>query len=326
MKVKSLKIRNFKGVENLEIKAHDKINVIVGVNGAGKSTVLQALNHLFSWYTARMKSVNGKGIGIGAQDINIHAGETLLEIELNNNVHWSIYKQKPSNRQKPIAKTDLSSMTHYVNELVETFEASPKDTSLPLIASYSVNRSVIDIPIRIRLKHELNPMSIYDIQLMNGANFRSFFAWFREREDIENEKMRYEKDIELDKQLQAVRNAISNVLPGYGELRIQRSPRAIVLNKNGNIFKIDQLSDGEKCYLTLIADIARRLAMANPGLENPLSGEGIIMIDEVDLHLHPSWQLEVVPKLRNTFPNCQFFLTTHSPHIVSDIRNNVRLE
>jgi predicted ATP-binding protein involved in virulence len=81
------------------------------------------------------------------------------------------------------------------------------------------------------------------------------------------------------------------------------------------------LSDGEKCYLTLVADIARRLATANPELEDPLTGDGIVMIDEVDLHLHPSWQAGIIPKLRDTFGNCQFFLTTHSPHVVSDIKS-----
>ena len=82
---------------------------------------------------------------------------------------------------------------------------------------------------------------------------------------------------------------------------------------------MDQLSDGEKCLIALVADIARRLAIANPILEDPLQGEGVVLIDEVDLHLHPAWQRMVLPKLIATFPNCQFIVSTHSPQILGEV-------
>ena len=59
--------------------------------------------------------------------------------------------------------------------------------------------------------------------------------------------------------------------------------------------------------------------MANPNSDYPLQGEGIVFIDEVDLHLHPKWQMEIIDKLRTIFPNCQFFLSSHSPHVLSDL-------
>ena len=63
------------------------------------------------------------------------------------------------------------------------------------------------------------------------------------------------------------------------------------------------------------------LAMMNPALENPLHGDGVILIDEVDLHLHPKWQRTVIARLIRTFPNCQFVLTTHSPLVISDTKD-----
>ncbi len=81
---------------------------------------------------------------------------------------------------------------------------------------------------------------------------------------------------------------------------------------------VNQLSQGEKSLLALVGDIARRLAILNPSLDNPLHGEGVVLIDEIDLHLHPKWQQNLIDKLTKTFPNVQFILTTHSPHIVSD--------
>ncbi|MDP3009394.1 MAG: AAA family ATPase [Methylococcales bacterium] len=73
--------------------------------------------------------------------------------------------------------------------------------------------------------------------------------------------------------------------------------------------------------MALVGDIARRLAILNPALENPLEGEGIILIDEVDMHLHPKWQRIIIGRLNTTFPNCQFILTTHSPIVISEIPN-----
>ena len=75
----------------------------------------------------------------------------------------------------------------------------------------------------------------------------------------------------------------------------------------------------KKSLLALVGDIARRLILANPSLENPLYGEGIVLIDEIELHLHPKWQREVINKLREVFPNIQFILTTHSPQVISEI-------
>jgi predicted ATP-binding protein involved in virulence len=83
---------------------------------------------------------------------------------------------------------------------------------------------------------------------------------------------------------------------------------------------INQLSDGEKCLLVMVSDLARRLAIANPGIADPLQGEGIVLIDEIELHFHPKWQRGILPTLSSTFPNCQFIVSTHSPQIVSDVQ------
>jgi predicted ATP-binding protein involved in virulence len=72
--------------------------------------------------------------------------------------------------------------------------------------------------------------------------------------------------------------------------------------------------------LALAGDLARRLAIANPSLSNPLEGTGIVLIDEIELHLHPRWQRGIITKLTQTFPNCQFIVTTHSPQVVADVK------
>ena len=93
------------------------------------------------------------------------------------------------------------------------------------------------------------------------------------------------------------------------------------IDKGGESFDVAQLSQGEKSLMALIGDIARRLAVMNPDLENPLQGDGIVLIDEVDMHLHPKWQRTLITQLTHTFPKCQFVLTTHSPLVISDSKN-----
>jgi len=85
-----------------------------------------------------------------------------------------------------------------------------------------------------------------------------------------------------------------------------------------------QLSDGYKTLLGLVIDLSMRMGLANPHLDDPLSAEAVVMIDEVDLHLHPSWQRRVLADLLRTFSNTQFILTTHSPFIVEALNNHLK--
>jgi len=120
------------------------------------------------------------------------------------------------------------------------------------------------------------------------------------------------------RELYFVSKTIADFIPGFANLRIKRSPRPhMLVDKNGETLNIDLLSDGEKNLIALVGDIARRLSMANAHSDDPMSGEGIVLIDEIDLHLHPGWQRLMIPQLTKAFPNCQFILTTHSPQVIS---------
>jgi len=110
------------------------------------------------------------------------------------------------------------------------------------------------------------------------------------------------------------------LIPDFYNLRVQRSPLRMSVEKQGEELTINQLSDGEKCLLAMVGDLARRLAIANPGLPDALQGSGVVLIDEIELHLHPKWQREILPALTRTFPNCQFIVTTHSPQVISHVK------
>lgn len=117
--------------------------------------------------------------------------------------------------------------------------------------------------------------------------------------------------------------AIKNFLPGVSRLRLEmpekRQPHFSVL-KQGSALYLEQLSDGERGLLALVFDLTRRLAIANPQSDNPIrNGVALVMIDEIELHLHPKWQRDVVRRLRETFRSCQFVVTTHSPLVLGEV-------
>ena len=125
-----------------------------------------------------------------------------------------------------------------------------------------------------------------------------------------------------DPQLVSVRDAVHTLLPGFSGLMVERKPKLkMVVSKNNIKLSISQLSDGEKCYIAMIGDLARRMAIANPSKSNPLLSSGIVLIDEIELHMHPEWQRSIVPNLRKIFPNIQFIVTTHSPQVLGEVRD-----
>jgi len=114
------------------------------------------------------------------------------------------------------------------------------------------------------------------------------------------------------------------MFPGLSEPHIEVNPLRFMIKKEGEALSLDQFSDGYKTMLGLIIDLSARLAVANPHLDNPLEAESIVMIDEIDLHLHPSWQEKVINDLLRTFPKTQLILTTHSPYIIESLNNNLK--
>lgn len=320
MHIQELSIKNFRGIRDVRFTfSDDHPIVLIGKNGSGKSSILDCIAVLLSQFAARLRNPKAAGRFFVERDIRADTSELSSEITVQiegKSVSWFMLRARNGTRR--IAASSLKDLRIPVDVIQQRLEED-KNANIPLAVYYPTNRSVIDIPLRIRNRHSFNQLDAYEMALSGGGiAFRHFFEWFREREDIENET-RLDESSFRDVQLEAVRQAIHGVRPEYTQLRVRHSPLRMLVNKSGQELAINWLSDGEKCLLALVGDLARRLAIANPNSENALHGEGIVLIDEIELHLHPEWQREIVLSLRKTFPNCQLIITTHSPQVISEI-------
>lgn len=335
MRVNSIALENFRGIEKLSLTFPEApTTVIVGVNGAGKSSILDCIAIMLSRLIGRIRASTGTGRFFSEGDIRNGASETRNSIEVmmgSTPIAWSMTRTRHG--KKPQSITNLEDLKQAVAQFAPE-GGLEESTDIPLAVYYHVNRAVLDIPLRIRGRHEFDQLTAYDQALTGGRNdFRLFFEWFRKREDIENEELRdltahgkqmlREPSVKYgtDRQLRTVRTATERLMPGFTNLRVHRQPTLrMTVEKGGEELVVNQLSDGEKCLLAMTGDLARRLAIANPSLKNPLDGQGVVLIDEVDLHLHPQWQRMIIPSLEQAFPKCQFIVTTHSPLVLSYLR------
>jgi predicted ATP-binding protein involved in virulence len=230
---------------------------------------------------------------------------------------WSI--NQPQNSSFLANAGNLDDLEEATFKICHKWQRNPQE-NIPLIAYYPVSRAVFNFSLEIPKSYQLTQLDAYNQALDQvQIGFEDFFQWFRVLEDLENEERR---DLSgyRDHRLEAVRRAVPQFLDGFSNLRVRRSQGLrMTVEKQGQELVINQLSDGEKCLLAMVGDIARRLAIANPGLEDPLQGEGVVLIDEIELHLHPQWQRKIIPALTQTFPNCQFIVTTHSPQVISHV-------
>jgi predicted ATP-binding protein involved in virulence len=365
MHINKLHIQNFRCFKKIDFNfTSDNIVVLVGVNGAGKSSVLDCIASLliqletqiikiepFEYSETDNININQKIKSfLTVDDINDKAKQVNVSIEISTQFHDSISWNSTRSLIEKGIEGDYKQLNRYIEYLRQELESNP-NFNLPLMIYYRTRRIILDTKL-IDLENldsknyqfKINQLSAY-----SGAfnpevnNFQRFFTWFRQEEDYENEIRLREDNKYRNPNLEVIRKALGRFLEGFpsshfSNLRVIRStsqrnlnfthspiPSFLTITKNNQDFKLEQLSEGEKMLLMLVTDLARRLSIANPGLGvEALHGKGIVLIDEIDLHLHPQWQRMVIPSLMRTFPNCQFIVTTHSPQVLSKVkRENV---
>ena len=341
MKLERLSLAHCGGFEQIDIDFEKDVTLIAGVNGVGKSTLLRALAVVLS--RAMPEFTPSRSTAIYFTDDDIHGDKNSLEVSarlqidnqiINAGVQRLRAVEEQGDRFMLLRQAETTKeATNFVESLrartlTGDLEAGMKETRAalaklktaanpPLAVYFTPKRQLPGQPRTLPEAKPFDPSIAFGRALHDReVELREFMHWFRTQE-----KLGATNGPRRLKVLDALRSVVGELVPEFTNLRIQESPRlGFVVDKRGQPFYLHQLSDGERGLLALVFDLTRRLAIANPKSDNPIAeGVALVLIDEIELHLHPKWQRDVLGRLRSVFQNCQFVVTTHSPLVLGEV-------
>lgn len=306
MKLESLSLANCGGFAKLDIDFEPDVTLIAGINGVGKSTLLRAIGVMFSRMQTRIGVTSTRPLSLARDDIFVGADRAALAMALDFDGRKA--------RAEFVQRSSLKARKKF--EVFGILKGQRSNSCL--VVSFTPKRQLPGQPRRLPEAKPFDASSAYTHALQDRqVELREFMHWFRTQEKLggTDEPRRL-------KVLDALREVVGSLVPEFANLRIQEHPRlGFVVDKRGQPFYLHQLSDGERGLLALVFDLTRRLAIANPDSDDPISeGVALVLIDEIELHLHPKWQRDVMARLPRIFKSCQFVITTHSPQVLGEVQ------
>ncbi|WP_419813570.1 AAA family ATPase [Bacterioplanoides sp.] len=338
MKIKHLKLSHYRRFTDFKITLDKQLTVLVARNGAGKSSILDAAATMLGSFVTRLPKV--MGISFKDTDLQVdyngkkqpYTRITATSYPLDNGdsneacICWDRTEKRDST-QKTAKQIPEAIGIKKLNDYADTFVDADNDDlayELPVFIHYGTGRGVFDLPQRTKgFAKDFRRFDAFAGSLESRANFKRFVEYFYDLEKRESELQKQQRSFEVElPELKAIRCAVEKMMPDFSNPESVR-PAGIQVDwkRDGEIQKlrIEQLSDGYRTTLAMVMDVAARMAEANPDMTDPLQTSGMILIDEIDLHLHPGWQQTILTDLTSTFPNIQFVVSTHSPQVVSSV-------
>ena len=323
MKLEHVTIENYRAIQEIDLSLDPTLTVLHGPNGYGKTSVLNAIATGFGSIPMLLPEVSS----VGFRKIDWR-GQAPLRVALRavDGTEWDRRRFRPPGISKHRTLSNNRMLKKVVEEIVAADQERAEPIDLPIVAFYDADRAVSDkTPTARRNKMEFVRYAALEGALRGRTDFSEFFTWFYFREDEELREQKERKDFNYRlRELDAVRKAIERMVSGVSEPRTKLGPPRLtlfveLLEGEREELELDQLSGGYRIVLALVADLARRMALGNPHLDDPLGSEAVVLIDEVDLHLHPEWQQRILVDLMRTFPNAQFIVSTHSPQVLTTV-------
>ncbi len=322
-----LKLANLRAIETAEFRFQPGFNLIVGVNGVGKTSVLDALSVCLSAVVKQANRLRGRSrafsiddIRIGTDALTVECGVRIGEQEFSYLIHKPRERSAPQKTKAGMPREqvyDTPERSEFIGDASVTIPAD-EPGGRPLAVLFSTNRAVPSeqAPGKGAASGGI-ATAFADAFMDRRLRLAEFGAWLMVQESLRSERPA------AGRVLAACQDAVTRFLPGYANLRQHGEGRPqLWIDRNSMTIPVSQLSDGERGILALVLDLTRRLVQANPNFTDPASdAEAVVLIDEIDLHLHPKWQRQIIQKLTKTFPRCQFIATTHSPQIIGEVEH-----
>lgn len=350
MIVTDLHLSHLRAIETAEFKFRAGFNLIVGVNGVGKSTVLDALRICMSRVLPKATGLRARPLSFETRDIrkNFPFLEATMFLDLGgqefqySRLEWRelVAKDDPKNiealrrevldtqrlRERPrnllralVESQDLPDSDNFAPAASAWRKQATGLSSSPLGVFFSTNRSVLTARDTTTSKSKGGKAAAYaDALVARPWNIRELADWMKVQ-------MTLSKEMPLAAQhVAALQAAAQQFLPDCTGLRPgDGAESTLLIEKAGTPLDVSQLSDGERGVLSMVLDLSRRLSQATEGSSDPLGeAQAVVLIDEIDLHLHPKWQRRIVRNLTAAFPRCQFIATTHSPQVIGEVEHD----
>lgn len=359
--IQSLKLCDYRCFEQIDIDFHPQLTVLVAANGAGKTSILDAIAVAFGPFIGSFDEAVGKHFeasdirqhrvretrthemeyavkGVRLEALGFIPGSVMARVSDNRRpTGWQRSLSGPSKAKTTIK--DAKELIDYGKRLQEAVRTPGSDALLPLVAYYGTGRLWQQKKLTENKKLQRTSRTIgYADCLDPASSYKSFVAWFRywnlnskEARVMAQETGRPSTGTEFDGYVQSVSSAVNTCLEPVGwkdiEYSISRDTLVAHHDQHGEL-PVELLSDGIRNMIGMVADIAFRATKLNGhlGAKATLETPGVVLIDEVDMHLHPEWQQVVLQSLIRAFPEMQFIVTTHSPQVLSTVRReNIRV-
>ncbi|WP_069471229.1 AAA family ATPase [Candidatus Marithrix sp. Canyon 246] len=327
MRIDHLEVTNFKGFEHKMIDFSPRFNVLSGDNGIGKTAILDALAVGMGALLLGFDDINSRTISsteirhIGyklGQDLKLEPQSPTIvnckgEVNDTGIINWQLIKEG-----NKTTLHEASLIIEKAKQLQERVRAGDKSLILPVLSYYGTGRLWLQKPETVEIVKPNSRLSEYNTCLDPASDEKQLMRWFK---TMEIAALQRKVSIGV---LEGLRSAVKNCLEGcefvYFDIPYDQ---LIVMKAQQQILPAHLLSDGQRTILAMVADITYKAASLNPQLEDQVALEtpGIVLIDEIDLHLHPNWQRKIVNSLKTTFPKIQFITTSHSPFIIQSLRD-----
>ena len=327
MKVTRLKLVNVRAVEVAEFRFQPGFNLIAGVNGVGKTTVLDSLAVCFSAIVRYGNHLPRYGRLFETVDIRVGVGALQVECDFEcagDQNGYVLQKARDRNYMDEATEWSRENKKPSIGILIEEFRRGDptdgtggKPEGKVLAVLFSTNRSVASDQSSRRVAARGGVFAAFaDALSTRPLRLSEFADWMRAQQVLSTERPAARR------MLAAFDKAVTRFLPDYRNLRPAEDDgkHSLLIDRGTTPLPVRHLSDGERGVLAMVLDLTRRLAQANPKMQDPAAeAEAVVLIDEIELHLHPGWQRRIVRNLTETFPRCQFIATTHSPQVIGEV-------